>query len=887
MDDQKTSCTTAQDSDRDERSPVSIANADDTSKNDKSYVTDGATLDAPHTRGDQLETVEAEAEAALKSFCQQLELKRSDNIDSSQMQVTPVSHERSSSFTSSSIVSGSENRNTHRKTGADMRILATYMRSLNELRPPETIPPPDLDKYLSSFFLVVRKTDGSEYEPCSLRAMLASIERYLRQKNYPASLTRDNQFANMRNVLKLKQQMLRSLGKGQKSVAEISQTVCVREGKITRLFDSHEMGPYNPNSVIFSLCFFFCMYLKLRKSTEHKKLLWGDIVLCQDYNNREYLTFSSQMLSRFQGSTRLNHRLSNARVWAEPDVPERDPVALYKFYAQKRPPSMNQPYAPFYLGLNLINPLAGQAWYRPSAMGINKLNEMVRQIRDLTGLKSTSDTSPMQYLVPNAQDLAMMGSELSSASSDPSNSRDGHNLDGIDLDCHDREDTPEASPQLTIDLEESEADAFETSTSAEPGLAHVVRDSDSGEEGHLAGSPSMKSQEESQNDDSPPSAVSVDGDGTSMFRSHVSHEGNFRDGHDMSQRQMPADLEEDEEEEDFISVEQAKELVVDIVQRMDFMDIIHFDRWLKTMRINRSPTTGQIVCKDTKEENDDHAGFEDTRGGSQDFQSGNQGLGVNILLNIALSPHAMRGHGPVTVQATTVSSSDLNTISGHRSANSVFFQQEADHPRRPRANNFIPDGATDLSQGRANCDFRSVNRQSSDMPLDLAIGSTRASVSAQPSRQEPRGASSHNNSRVRLASPLAAGAADDCIPRKQRKLSSNETTAYFHAAQRSQGHSEMFHNDSKSSKAQLPVKGQRPEGSRRKPSPASLTHIKPRAACDNNIEMHASVLKQGPSTVTAASAVLGGGESSGSHISNRNSRVLSYPEVLNLKQEVD
>lgn len=54
-------------------------------------------------------------------------------------------------------------------------------------------------------------------------------------------------------------------------------------------------------------------------------------------------------------------------------------------------------------------------------------------------------------------------------------------------------------------------------------------------------------------------------------------------------------MEEDEEEEDFISVEQAKELVVDIVQRMDFMDIIHFDRWLKTMRINRSPTTGECL----------------------------------------------------------------------------------------------------------------------------------------------------------------------------------------------------------------------------------------------------------------------------------------------------
>lgn len=284
-----------------------------------------------------------------------------------------------------------ENKNTHRKTGADMRILTAYMRSLNEMRLPEAIPPTELDKYLSSFFLVVRKSDGSEYEPCSLRAMLASIERYLRFKNYPLSLTRDSAFSNMRNVLKLKQQTLRSIGKGQKTPSEISPSSLAREGKIAHLFKSQEMGPYTPSSVVFTLCFYFCMYLRLRKSTENKKLLWGDIVLCKDESGREFLTFSSQMLRRTQGSSKMNMRQRSYRVWADPSCPEKDPVTIYKFYAQKRPASVNTNFAPFYLGINVLYPTQGQLWYRPAAMGINKLNEMVRQIRDITGIRNMSD----------------------------------------------------------------------------------------------------------------------------------------------------------------------------------------------------------------------------------------------------------------------------------------------------------------------------------------------------------------------------------------------------------------------------------------------------------------------------------------------------------------
>ena len=378
-----------------------------------------------------MEDREENMEDDTKVFFQQDEVDLANRSNIGQTEKSPLVQ-----FSNSSIVSGSDNKNTHRKTGADLRTLGIYLSSLNETRSPETIPPSELDKYLSSFFLVVKKTDGSEYEPCSLRAMLASIERYLRQKNYPASLTRDQEFTGMRNALKVKQQILRSLGKGQKTAFEIPQSASSLDEKISCLFESRKMGPFSPSSVVFSLCFYVCVYLKLRKSTEHKKLLWGDIILCYDHTNREYLSFSSQMLNNVASqSRRLYQILAKAKVWSEPGIPDRDPVALYKIYAQKRPVTMNQPNAPFYLGY-LVNPLPSQSWYRTFPLGTNKLNEMVRQVREMTDLKSASDASPQQHTIPSSsQDLLPTPSELSNAGSDPSSSasREENNVDSCDL----------------------------------------------------------------------------------------------------------------------------------------------------------------------------------------------------------------------------------------------------------------------------------------------------------------------------------------------------------------------------------------------------------------------------------------------------------------------
>lgn len=56
-----------------------------------------------------------------------------------------------------------------------------------------------------------------------------------------------------------------------------------------------------------------------------------------------------------------------------------------------------------------------------------------------------------------------------------------------------------------------------------------------------------------------------------------------------------SDDDDDDDPDDFIGVEQAKELLTDIIQRMDIKDMMVFDRWLKCMTIARDSFSGKCL----------------------------------------------------------------------------------------------------------------------------------------------------------------------------------------------------------------------------------------------------------------------------------------------------
>ena len=52
----------------------------------------------------------------------------------------------------------------------------------------------ELDKILQQFYAEVRNKHEEHYKPESLKLTMASVDRYLREHNYPYSIIKDRQF---------------------------------------------------------------------------------------------------------------------------------------------------------------------------------------------------------------------------------------------------------------------------------------------------------------------------------------------------------------------------------------------------------------------------------------------------------------------------------------------------------------------------------------------------------------------------------------------------------------------------------------------------------------------------------------------------------------------
>jgi len=79
--------------------------------------------------------------------------------------------------------------------------------------------PADVDEVLAQFYAEVKRKDGDDYEPESLKIMQSAIERHLKDNNYPLSIVRGREFHNSQQILNAKAIHFASQekGKGQTS----------------------------------------------------------------------------------------------------------------------------------------------------------------------------------------------------------------------------------------------------------------------------------------------------------------------------------------------------------------------------------------------------------------------------------------------------------------------------------------------------------------------------------------------------------------------------------------------------------------------------------------------------------------------------------------------
>jgi len=111
----------------------------------------------------------------------------------------------------------SENQNTKKSTSTWLNVWTSSAERKNfETNLLKSYEVKQLDETLQKFFAEIRKKDGSEYEPDSLRVMLASLDRHLREKDAAFSIAKDIEFSNSRKVLEGKARLLRQEGFGKR-----------------------------------------------------------------------------------------------------------------------------------------------------------------------------------------------------------------------------------------------------------------------------------------------------------------------------------------------------------------------------------------------------------------------------------------------------------------------------------------------------------------------------------------------------------------------------------------------------------------------------------------------------------------------------------------------
>ena len=102
-----------------------------------------------------------------------------------------------------------ENKNTRAKTMRDVKLLIEFLREKHNQRNPEDMEAEELNEYLCEIILSMKRKNGKDFEPSSLRGMFSSFNRHLKECKYPVSVIEDVTFELARKCLEAKIKQLK------------------------------------------------------------------------------------------------------------------------------------------------------------------------------------------------------------------------------------------------------------------------------------------------------------------------------------------------------------------------------------------------------------------------------------------------------------------------------------------------------------------------------------------------------------------------------------------------------------------------------------------------------------------------------------------------------
>ncbi|KAL9978609.1 hypothetical protein ACROYT_G016145 [Oculina patagonica] len=187
-----------------------------------------------------------------------------------------------------------------------------------------------LDEMLQTFYTEIRTKDGFEYEPESLKSMLAALNRFLKEHGYKYSIIRDREFHQSKLVLERKVKCLRQQGKGKRPNAANALTTEEEE----MLWSEQSLGDCSPRVLSQTMWWLLTQHFGLRGRKEHHSMEVEDFSFCVDNSGTEYVTFKENPTKTRQGGLNTKHRSVLPKMFATDG--QRCPVKLLKQYLSRR-----------------------------------------------------------------------------------------------------------------------------------------------------------------------------------------------------------------------------------------------------------------------------------------------------------------------------------------------------------------------------------------------------------------------------------------------------------------------------------------------------------------------------------------------------------------------
>ena len=151
----------------------------------------------------------------------------------------------------------SENKNSKQSTDYWKGIFEKCVETRGKEEKLESYDIPELNDALSQCYDELRKENGQDQKPDSLKVMQVALDRHLRSQSHPKSILRDTEFLSSRKVLEGKARKLREQGMRKRPNKPKSLTKedtmgkrSVREPKPS-LFDKHHVVAAN-NAFLFT-----------------------------------------------------------------------------------------------------------------------------------------------------------------------------------------------------------------------------------------------------------------------------------------------------------------------------------------------------------------------------------------------------------------------------------------------------------------------------------------------------------------------------------------------------------------------------------------------------------------------------------------------------------